>query len=306
MILLWFSLSSALARDFAIKAHDPTAALSGPLEVTLSGDGKDWRFTLRDDGEAPDGMAGDHLFTAQAAGVPLDAGTVRVQAGGRSWEGNFMFEEGSDPVLLIGLDPSGRPSTSTHEVMYTPEGAGGPGGQPGGPGTMPGTAPGGAGTMQGPGAPGTGPGAQAGITPGTPGAAPGAKPRREERAAPRGLWTGLVVLGASLAGIGAIARLSARRPPRRARLNRADRATAAQIGSFAPPPPGVEDLWVGGAPPGALALEEGPWTPEEIALALGGLGAVRVVVGSPAQVDGSYEELRALLEGRADLLWTPG
>lgn len=305
-------LLSASARDFAIKAHDPTGALTGPLEVQISGEGQAARsFRLLDDGAAPDGMAGDHLFTAQATGIPLDSGSLTVSAGGRTWKGDFLFEDGSDPVILIGLGPDGRPSVSTHEVMYTPEGGAGgpgtPGGMAGGPGTPGG--PGQPGGMSG--QPGT-PGQQGGMS-GQPGegASPGAgprTPRREGRAAPRGLWTGFAVLAASLAGIGAIARLSVRKPPRCAPLNRPARPTAAGIGPFVPDPSGVArtDLWVGGAPEGALALTEGPWTPEEIALALGGMGEVRVVVGSPAQVDGSYEELRALLSGRADLLWVQG
>ena len=306
MNILFVLVSLVEARDFAVKVHDRDGSLGEQVEVELSGSGQSWSLTLRDDGQDPDGMRGDRLYTAKATSVGIDSGRLKVSAGGKTWTGEFLFEENSDPVILIGLEADGRAMGSTHEVMFLPDQQGGmPGnGAPGTPGTMPppGGTPGGAAGMVGP------PGSNPGATPGGVGA-PGsmsapANPmlggEKSRSGPPKGLWLGFGVLGGIFAGLGAIA--WTRREPRIPGINQAPVSYPVGKGPYQPGE--LPDLWVGKAPEGALALDPGPWSPTEIVLGLATVGKpVRVVVGDPAQVTGSYEDLCKVLAGRAALLW---
>lgn len=133
MISLWISL--VLARDFSVKVHDRDGTLGEGISVSLNVSGKTYNFTPKDDGNDPDKVAGDHLFTAAATEIPGDSGMLTVQSGKQTWQGEFLFESGSDPVLLIGLEVGGRAAASTHEVMFMPDQqAGMPGPPPGGTG----------------------------------------------------------------------------------------------------------------------------------------------------------------------------
>lgn len=300
MISLW--IGWALARDFSVKVHDRDGTLGEGITVSLNVSGKTYNFTPKDDGNDPDKVAGDHLFTAAATEIAGDSGMLTVQSGKQTWQGEFLFESGSDPVLLIGLEVGGRAAASTHEVMFMPDQqAGMPGPPPGGSGGPP--------PMQGSAIPGGVPG---GVPGGIPGGVPGgpqpggmaAPMATKAHGTPKGLWMGFGVLGAALAGIGALAVFSARQKPRLPGLSQPLRPTTAKRGAFIEAE--GKDLWVGAAPAGALALSPGPWSPEEIALGALAAAPVRVVVGEAAQVRGSYEALAEVLAGRADLLWIEG
>lgn len=267
MILTLITLT--FARDFAVKVHDRDGSLTPPLTVTLSGAGSPLKVELRDDGVDPDAVAGDRLHSASVVGFGADSGEILVEAGGKRWQGPFLFEAGSDPVLLIGLDPSGRANVSTHEVRYMPREQ----------------------------APQPGPAPQ-------PSAPPEAA-QRQHTSTPDGMWLGYTVLVAALTGLGALAWAGARQPPQLPQLNRPLRPTTAHRGPFVPGP-GL-DLWVGPPPDGALALLPNTWTTAAIGLAAIEAASqgqpVRVVVGDPAQVDGDFDTLARVLSGRADLLW---
>lgn len=285
--MLWL-LNLALARDVAVKVHDRDGVLSGPLEVELQGEAPPLKLLLKDDGVDPDVIAGDHLYTAKANGLNSDSGKMKVSSSGKSWTGEYMFESNSDPVILIGLEASGRANASTHEVMFFPDQQGGmptpggapPGGPPGGP---PGNSPGGKGPRMGE---------------ANPSLASTARDRGHA-GEPKGLWLGFGVLGGILSGLGALA--WTRKAPRLPELNQPPRATTAKKGAFEEGT--LRDLWVGAAPPGALALQPGPWSPLEIALGALAAGPVRVVVGDPSEVAGDFETLQKVLAGRLDLLW---
>ncbi len=320
MNLLFCLVSLVEARDFAVKVHDRDGSLGEQVEVELSGGGQSWTLQLRDDGQDPDGMRGDRLYTAKASSIGIDSGKLRVNAGGKTWTGEFLFEENSDPVILIGLEADGRAMGSTHEVMFLPDQQGGMpgnvGGSPGSPGNL--GAPGAMGSAGGMGNPGTmgTPGSMgaSGTKPGGVGA-PGGMGSPETMSAPanpmlggeksrsgppKGLWLGYGVLGGIFVGLGAIA--WTRREPRIPGINRAPVSYSAIKGPYQAGE--LPDLWVGKAPEGALALEPGPWSPKEIALGLLAVGKpVRVVVGEASQVAGNYEDLAKILAGRAALLW---
>ncbi len=312
MNILFALISLVEARDFAVKVHDRDGSLGEQVDVELSGSGQSWSLTLRDDGQDPDGMRGDRLYTAKATAISIDSGRLKVSAGGKTWTGEFLFEENSDPVILIGLEADGRAMGSTHEVMFLPDQQGGmPGnGAPGAMGAPGGMAPpgmGAAGGAPGGGAPGNNPGATPGGVgaPGSPGSmsAPSNPMMGGEKGRsgpPKGLWLGYGVLGGIFVGLGAIA--WTRREPRIPGINQPSASYSASKGPFQSGE--LPDLWVGKAPVGALALDPGPWSPTEIALGVGAVGKpVRVVVGDPAQVVGSYDDLSKVLAGRAALLW---
>lgn len=290
--MLWI-LNLALALDVAVKVHDRDGQLSGVLEVDLQTAAGTTKLQLKDDGVDPDVVPGDHLYTAKALGLNGDSGTLKVSSNGKTWAGEFMFEDNSDPVILIGLEAGGRANASTHEVMFFPDQQGGiPGGQPGGPpgnmppGTQPGTPP-----------PGTKPGGPM-MAEANPSLASTARDRGHA-GPPKGLWLGFGVLGGIFAGLGALA--WTRKTPRIPGLNRPLKSTGSKKGVFEEG--ALTDLWVGGAPEGALAVEPGPWTPEEIALAALAVAPVRVVVGDATQVVGEFEALQKVLDGRVELLW---
>ena len=139
-------VAAAFARDIDVKIHDMKGVVSGSVSVELSEPGADpLRLTPLDDGNAPDAVAGDHLYTAHVTGLALDHGSVTVRAADKTWQGGFRFDEGSDPVLLVGLEDGGFAAASTREVMFVaPGGAPGtPGGAPPGPGSTGGAFPGG-------------------------------------------------------------------------------------------------------------------------------------------------------------------
>lgn len=266
-------VAAALARDVDVKVHDMQGAVSGPVVVELAGPGGTVALEPRDDGAAPDAMAGDHLYTARAEGLALENGNVSVRAGGRTWQGGFQFDAQSDPVLLIGLEPSGFAAASTREIVFTPD-------QP---------------------AQGRGPAAPDAAAP-----PPAPKART---GVPTGTWTGWGIGAVCLAGLGALAWVGARRPPRLPPLVGPARETTRARGPWTAGP--TPDLFVGplpgGAPPDALAVGPGRWSPEEIAIAaLRVRGPVRVVVTDASRVEavGDPEAaLGAALAGVADLLW---
>lgn len=267
--MIFSLIAMVMAREVAVKVHDREGVLAGPLSVEVQDDGKLVSLKLADDGVDPDGVAGDHLYTAKVE-LSSDSGKIRVSAGGKSWEGPYLFEENSDAVILVGLEGAGKASTSTHEVMFFPD-------QQGKPPPSAGPAP----------------------APANPNLASNAK-ERPRAAEPKGLWLGYGVLGAIFAGLGAIA--WTRKAPRLPTLNRIPRSTFSHKGPYEPST--LTDLWVGGTPEKALGMSPGPWTPVEIALAALAVGGiVRVVVGDPKEVDGDFEGLQKVLEGRAALLW---
>jgi hypothetical protein len=268
----------AMAEEIAVKVHDKDGLLTGEVTVEVSGPGFSRSYMVKDDGQEPDVLAGDHLFTASATDISVTSGKVKVVAGGKSWLGDFMFEENSDPVLLIGLEGQGRAAASTHEVVFFPDQ---------GSGTHPLG-------MNPPGSPGSN-APQAGMLPPLPGAAPqGMLDNRP--ATPKGMWLGFVVLAASMAGLGAIAVRSGELAPRALVL------PPLSPSSF------PTSLYLGPAPDGAMKIGEGPWTPLELALGLWSASLqlqqpVSLVVSDSKQLKGSQTELALLLQGRAELLW---
>ncbi|MFN7143231.1 MAG: hypothetical protein ACK4YP_05600, partial [Myxococcota bacterium] len=89
MLLL---VTAALARDVDLKVHDMKGAVTGEVTVELGDPGQEpVRFVAKDDGVAPDAIAGDHLFTARAEGLTVEHGSVVVKAGDKKWEGGFQF-----------------------------------------------------------------------------------------------------------------------------------------------------------------------------------------------------------------------
>ncbi len=114
---------SAQARDVTLKVHDMAGALPAgtPVEVQLlRDDGGPLGAPLlpRDDGAAPDAVAGDHLYTAPLVGLAVDHGGLSVRAAGRTWTGGFAYDATSDAVLLVGLEPSGLAAASTRELSF--------------------------------------------------------------------------------------------------------------------------------------------------------------------------------------------
>ena len=277
MILL---AALAHARDVDIKVHDMKGGVTGgEVSVALTGSGGSATFTCRDDGAAPDAVAGDHMYTARAEGLAVENGKVAVEAAGRTWEGGFQFDAQSDPVLLVGLEANGFAAASTREIMFMPD-------QPADRGPAP--------------PPGGGTGAPPPPSPTEP---------RARTGLPDGMWLGWVVAAACLVGLGQLAYVGARRPPRIPPLRGPAPVTTHVRGPFVPGP--AVDLYVGAVPPGgpadALSIGEGRWTPEEIALAALRIRVpVRVVVTDPARVEATpdaYAALSAALAGVADLLW---
>jgi hypothetical protein len=299
MIGIW--ATAAWARDIDLKVHDMKGALAGGSEVQVElGEegGTPQKFTCRDDGKSPDAIAGDRLYTTHVDGLTLDHGTVTVHAEGKTWTGGFRFDEGSDPVLLVGLDAAGFAAASTREVMFVPQEPMLPPGSPGADGANP-----------QPGGPPPGvPGGQTGMPPaseGSGGAAPGGK-AATRTGLPPGMWLGWVVGAAAVAGLGAAARAGGRRTERVPAIlgeSATPLPTTATRGPWAPSD--RTDLTLG---PGAgLRIADGRWTPAEVALAARRVRApVRVVVSDATrlEVDGDgYPALTAALAGVADLLW---
>lgn len=296
---MWLWAAIALARDLDLKVHDMKGVVSGELTVELGEPGKEpVRFVVRDDGTAPDAVAGDKMYTARVEGLSVDHGAVVVRAGERTWQGGFRFETPNDPVLLIGLEENGFAAASTREVMFVPQDRMSPGapGTPGGSASASGGAPGG-----GSGAPPDGGGEAAGAV--------ATRKAPSRIGAPDGMWLGWGIAALVVAGLGAIAWAGAGRTPRIPPLAGGTPVTTAARGPFVPGP--GRDVFVG--PPAgdagasAAALGEGRWRPEEIALAaLCVRGVARVVVTDPTCVEAegnAYEALAAALVGVADLLW---
>lgn len=258
------------ARDIDLKAHDMGGTVTGEVSVALIGPGGRAEFVLRDDGAAPDAVAGDHLFTARAEGLELEDGQVEVRAGDKLWQGGFRFDAQSDPLLLIGLEPNGFAAASTHEVVFVPD-------QP---------------------APERAPQAPAAATPAPKG----------RTGLPDGMWAGWAVGAAAFVGLGALVWAAARRPVRLPPVSGGTPTTSSK-GAWTrgehrdlfvgPPPPD--------APADALRVGEGRWTPEELALAALRAGKpVRVVVTEAWRVEAAgdaYAALARALDGVADLLW---
>lgn len=296
--------ASAYAVDFPVKVHDRSGLLSGAeVSVEITGGATPFRMVVKDDGQDPDVVSGDRLYTGKAVGVELQSGKVTVSAKGQSWTGDFMFDPGSDPVILVGLEGPGKAGVSTHEVMFFPDQKhGGPGGAPPPGGTGPGAPPPG----------GSGP------PPGTSGA-PGGQPPERTRSTPDGLWLGWGLLLGAGVGLGGLAWRGSQRRPQIPTLQATGsltgdaeirRDTTSIRGPHAPFD-GVE-VWVGPEEPGAprgLWLGDGRWTPEEIVLALSVVLAqgrpVRVVVKEAWRVEAKdgFTALSQALRGRADLLW---
>jgi hypothetical protein len=111
-----------MSRTVQLKVHDMAGAIGdGQVPVVhLAMAGGDVAVSPTDDGAAPDAVRADHMYTAEVA-LAADQGQVTVEAGGRTWTGGFRFDAGSDPVLLVGLDPTGLAATSTHEVSFVQE-----------------------------------------------------------------------------------------------------------------------------------------------------------------------------------------
>lgn len=295
--MIW--IAAAWARDIDVKVHDMKGVVSGSVTVELSEPGGEpLKLTPLDDGKAPDAVAGDHLYTARLDGLSFDHGSVTVRASDQTWQGGFRFDEGSDPVLLVGLEERGFAAASTREVMFVA-----PGGAPGTPGVAPGT-PGGT--------PGVVPGAPEGAPPPgspPPGAmaqGPVARKAPTRTGAPEGLWMGWAVFAAAFGAVGAV--VWARGRPRIPAIEGLEpRPTNATRGAYAPAE-GRVDLFVG---PGTGArLADGRWTPDEVALAARRLpGPGRVVVTDPTRVEAEgdgYAALVEALDGIADLLWVEG
>lgn len=286
-----FLSSLAFARDIDLKVHDMRGVVTGDVTVELGEPGQaPLVYPCRDDGQPPDAIAGDRLFTARVEGLPLDHGTVVVRAAGRVWQGGFRFEAQSDPVLLVGLEEGGFAAASTREVMFVTQG------RTGGPGATP--APGGA--------PAPDPAA---VRPAEVGPAPGGGSTQARKAptrsgAPEGLWLGWGVAALALGALGVAAHVGAGRAPRIPPVQGAPRITHASRGTFTPAS-NRTDLMLG--PGEGLRIADGRWTPEEVVLAaLRVRGDVRVVVTDPAllEVEGdAYAALAGALQGVADLLW---
>ena len=284
-------LLPALAREVSIKIHDRDGTLPENLTVEISGAGTTRTYTPRDNGEDGDVVAGDHLFTAKAE-LPVDSGKVKVTAGAKSWTGEFLFEETSDPVLLVGLEPNGMAAASTHEVMFFPDQnspgsnpGNNPGNNPGGPGMLPpltGVAPPQTGMMP---------------PPGNTGNKTTNSLLDQKPATPKGMWLGFVTLGATFASLGALVwRSQSSLAPRRLALK-----------------PGASDrLYVGKAPAGAAQVDgPGPWTATELALAAWEHATATslrttLVVTDPGLVMSPREELEQLFEGRGTVIWDSG
>jgi hypothetical protein len=123
MLVVLVAGHPAQARDVTLKVHDMAGALPAGtrVEVQLVEDnGAPLGPVLlpRDDGVAPDAVAGDHLHTAPLAGLVADHGGITVRAEGRTWTGGFAYDATSDAVLLIGLEPSGLAAASTRELSF--------------------------------------------------------------------------------------------------------------------------------------------------------------------------------------------
>jgi len=297
--------STAFGRDVDLKVHDMKGVVTGEVTVEIGEPGKEpAKYVCRDDGIAPDAVAGDRLYTSRVNGLAVDHGAVVVRAGDRTWQGGFRFDNGSDPVLLIGLEDGGFAAASTREVMFLQQDRMETTGQemPGHTAGVPGGAPGSTVPTPGPDAGATG-------TPTTPSAAAGGDSTVGWRAPtrtglPPGMAFGWVLAAGALAGLGAVTWASARRAPRLAPLRGDGPRTTATRGPLAPAE-GRTDLYVG--PGDGLAVGEGRWTPDEIALAaLRVRGPTRVVVTDAARVEvegDGYPALAAALAGVADLLW---
>jgi hypothetical protein len=298
MACVWLA-QVAWAREVTLKVHDMAGVLAAGAVVTVTVHDpsttelrKAGPWTPKDDGVAPDSLAGDKLYTARIPALALETGEVTVTAGGRSWTGGYAFEATSDPVLLVGLETSGFAAASTRELSFlaaAPTG-GAPGALPPPPGmAMPGMS----------GAPPAG----AGPTPG----GEGGRTASVSRATPKGTAAGWGVLAAALGVLASVAwtagRTAARRPAEPVGTVRRDAATvfAASTGTR---------VWVGSPPAGVVddpVLDDGRDTPEVLArrvrdtidgvLAQGGTlqGPVRVGVADPRRVDGSVEALAGAL-----------
>jgi hypothetical protein len=302
MLLAWFA-GVALAREVTLKVHDMAGALAPGSVVTVTVHDpsttevrKAGPWTPRDDGVAPDSLAGDKLYTARIPDLSLETGEVTVSAGGRTWTGGYAFEASSDPVLLVGLESSGFAAASTRELSFLAAvPTGGAPAAPGGPGNLP-PPPG----MAIPGMAGNAP-PGAGPTPGGEGGrtATPARTTPKGTAAGWGLFIGALGLLAGVAWAGG--RTGARR------VGNADgvvrRGTAEACAAL----PGTR-VWIGPPEvPGEIALDEARDLPEVLAarvrgalaaaLAGGGTlhGPLRVVVADPRRVDGTVEALAGAL-----------
>ncbi len=295
---MWLILVNAsFSADFPVKVHDRSGLLTGEeVKVELSpGKGTTGATMLqvRDDGQDPDVVAGDRLFTGKAVGVELQSGRVTVTAKGQSWSGDFLFDPGSDPVILVGLEGPGRAGVSTHEVMFFPDKQGGPGGAGAAGGGQPGGGPPPGGPPQG-----GGPETRQGSTPGgSPGSA------HKTRTTPEGMWLGWLLLTGAIAGLGALAWSGAHRPARLPDWGPVA-TTSARRGPRGP----FEglDLVLGPENP---TLGEGRYTPEELTLlvciARGEGRPVRLVINDSSRVEAEdgFRRLSELLQGRAELVW---
>ncbi|MES2644018.1 MAG: hypothetical protein V4850_31300 [Myxococcota bacterium] len=304
LLLLSALVPAALARDVDLKVHDMKGAVTGEVTVELSEPGQPGvTFVCKDDGLAPDGVAGDRLYTARAAGLALDHGTVVVRSGAATWQGGFRFDDDSDPVLLIGLEEGGFAAASTREVMFVPQDRMAPGSAGGPPGGGMSGAPGG--HPEGGGGPGEAGRSTPGTAPGGPNQEPLARKATGRAGTPEGMWMGWALAAAALGGLGAVVWAGRGRAPRLAPLVGVPPfATTAGRGAFVAVDART-DLFLG---PGAGArIGDGRWTPDEIVLAaLRVHGPVRVVVTDPSrlEVDGDgYPALAQALTGIADLFW---
>lgn len=123
MLVVLAASPLAHARDVTLKVHDMAGALPAGTRVEVqllqdNGAPLGAPFLPRDDGAAPDAVAGDHLHTAPLAGLVADHGGITVRAAGRTWTGGFAYDATSDAVLLIGLEPSGLAAASTRELSF--------------------------------------------------------------------------------------------------------------------------------------------------------------------------------------------
>ncbi len=291
---LWLLVRVAAARDVDLKVHDMAGALGAePVSVELAGAGGTVRAEPRDDGVAPDAVAGDHLYTARLEGLTVEVGSVRVRSGERSWEGGFAFDANSDPVLLVGLEPSGFAAATTREIAFLP-GAGGP--------SRPGASP------PGP----TVPAATPGAPPAAVGAGGASRPEplveQARRTVPEGMAAGWAVLVASVATVTAAAWAAARRPPLLPPPLRA-RLTASAKGPYVTGD--GPDLWAGPVCAGGAgaSVGHGRHTPEELVIAALAAGATRIVVTDIACVEArgdAWAALCSVAAGRVDVLWVQG
>jgi len=122
MLSLVFAAWGGPRNGFLLQVQDPSGFLQADASITLKGSAGSWRqATLVDDGEMPDILAGDNIYTQAVPTFPDEQVTFTVTSADRSWTGKATLDPDDVKALVrLRLTSDGR---ATQVQAPTPSGA---------------------------------------------------------------------------------------------------------------------------------------------------------------------------------------